>query len=142
MSNHQRIYMDFDGVINALDPSTLYGFHTDTVTVDDAIIPRICIDTLRSLHGSGIEIIWISHREDDVYFYTDQLGLPRHPHLTFTDPTGSKVKDIIAYQQAHPELKSVIWEDSLTQQEIEALNDAGICVDLHCNTRTTSILCV
>lgn len=138
MSPQTRIYLDFDGVVNALNPDALNGLYTDTLTVGDAVIPRTWAQIIEDLPGPGVEIIWATHREEDVYTYTDQLYLPRHPHLVFTDPTGSKVKDIIAHYQANPCKEAVVYEDSLTSAEIEALNAAGLCVEMYENTRPMS----
>ena len=134
-----RIYLDFDGVVNALNPDALNGSHADTMTVGDAVIPRIWAEVFEYLPHLGVEIIWASHREEEVYFYTDQLGLPRYPHLTFTDPTGSKVKDIIAHYQANPCKAAKVCEDSLTSAEIEALNAAGLDVWMYENTKPISV---
>lgn len=139
MSQKSRIYLDFDGVVNALNPDALHGLYADTLTVGDAVIPRTWGQIIEDLPGRGTEIIWATHREDDVYTYTDQLYLPRHPHLVFTDPTGSKVKDIIAHYQANPCDEAVVYEDSLTSPEIEALNAAGLDVEIYENTRLMSI---
>lgn len=133
-----RVYLDFDGVVNALNPGALHGLNAITLTIGDAVIPRVWFAILEEFHSHGLEIIWVSHREENVYFYTDQLGLPRHPHLVFTDPTGSKVKDIIAHFQANPCQEATVYEDSLTSAEIEALNAAGLGVEMHHNTRALS----
>lgn len=138
MSKETRIYLDFDGVLNALNPDALTGVHAATLTVGDAVIPKVWAEILEDLPGRGTEIIWATHREDDVYTYTDQLGLPRYPHLTFTDPTGSKVSDIIAHYRAHPCDEAVVYEDSLTSAEIQALNAAGLGVRMYENTRPIS----
>lgn len=138
MSQKSRIYLDFDGVVNALNPDKLHGLYADTMTVGDAVIPRTWAQIIEDLPGRGTEIIWASHREDDVYTYTDQLGFPRYPHLVFTDPTGSKVKDIIAHYQANPCQEATVYEDSLTSAEVEALNAAGLGVEMHHNTRAVS----
>lgn len=139
MTPENRIYLDFDGVVNALNPDALHGLYADTMTVGDAVIPRTWGQIIEDLPGRGTEIIWATHREDDVYTYTDLLGLPRYPHLTFTDPTGSKVKDIIAHYQASPCDEAVVYEDSLTSAEIEALTAAGLCVEIYENTQPISI---
>lgn len=138
MSLENRIYLDFDGVLNALNPDALTGVHAATLTVGDAAIPKIWAESIEYLQTLGTEIIWATHREDDVYTYTDQLGLPRHPHLTFTDPTGSKVSDIIAHYQANPCSSAKVCEDSLTSAEIEALNAAGLDVWMYENTLAIS----
>lgn len=139
MSQKSRIYLDFDGVVNSLNPDKLHGLYADTMTVGDAVIPRTWAQIIEDLPGRGTEIIWATHREDDVYTYTDQLGLPRYPHLTFTDPTGSKVKDIIAHYEANPCDEAVVYEDSLTTAEIEALNAAGLDVEMYENTQLLSV---
>lgn len=138
MSPESRIYLDFDGVVNALNPDKLHGLYADTMTVGDAVIPRTWAQIIEDLPGRGTEIIWATHREDDVYTYTDQLYLPRHPHLVFTDPTGSKVKDIIVHYRANPCDEAVVYEDSLTSAEIEALNAAGLCMEMYENTQPLS----
>lgn len=138
MSPESRIYLDFDGVVNALNPDKLHGLYADTMKVGDAVIPRTWAQIIEDLPGRGTEIIWATHREDDVYTYTDQLYLPRHPHLVFTDPTGSKVKDIIAHYQANPCDEAVVYEDSLTSAEVEALNAAGLDVEIYQNTQPMS----
>lgn len=139
MSQKSRIYLDFDGVVNALNPDTLHGSYADTMTAGDAVISRTWGQLLEILPSIGVEVIWATHREDDVYTYTDLLGLPRHPHLKFTDPTGSKVKDIIAHYQAHPCRLAKVCEDSLTSAEIQALNAAGLDVEMYENTQPMSI---
>ena len=139
MSPTIRFYLDFDGVVNALNPDALRGLWADTLTVGDAVIPRTWAHIIEDLPGPGVEIIWATHREDDVYTYTDLLGLPRFPHLTFTDPTGSKVSDIIAHYQANPCDEAIVCEDSLTSAEIQELNAAGLCVEMYENTRRISV---
>lgn len=138
MSPENRIYLDFDGVVNALNPDTLTGVHTSTLTIGDAVISRIWVEIFGYLQNLGTEIIWATHREDDVYTYTDLLGLPRYQHLTFTDPTGSKVSDIIAHYQANPCSSAKVCEDSLTSAEIQALNAAGLDVWMYENTQPIS----
>ena len=132
MTHKNRIYLDFDGVLNLLDPA---GNETGIVRVGNAVIPaqhaRWLADVTRD---PAFEIIWATHREDDVYTYTDLLHLPRLPHLTFTDPTGSKVKDILAHYQANPCNHAEVWEDSLTSLETLDLTDAGISVRIYQNT--------
>lgn len=136
MTHKTRIYLDFDGVLNLLAPTEeLFNDATNTVCVADAVIPgphaRWLSDVTRD---PAFEIIWATHREDDIHHYTDQLGLPRLPHLTFTDPTGSKVKDILAHYQANPCKYAEVWEDSLTSLEILDLTDAGVNVRIYQNT--------
>lgn len=135
MSQQTRIYLDFDGVVNALNPDALRGVYADTLSVGDAVIPRVWVQNIEDLSERGVEIIWATHREEEVYFYTDQLGLPRYPHLTFTEPTGSKVKDILAHYQANPCERATVYEDSLTFVEIKALRAAGLCVEIYMNNQ-------
>lgn len=126
-----RIYLDFDGVVAPIYPNLEHGA---ILAVNGDCIPVSAIDALKAhISAPGMEIIWATHRENDVYAVTDQLGLPRLPHLTFTDPTGSKVKDIIAHYTANPCNYAVVYEDSLTSSEIQALNAAGITVRLFDN---------
>lgn len=126
-----RIYLDFDGVINIFDKTLEHG---DVVDVDDYVsIAKKDIEFLSNI-GDDTEIVWISHREDDVYHYTDQLGISRHPYLVFTDPTGSKVSDIIKHYTENPCVEATVHEDSLTSQEIDRLLDEGINVVMYHNT--------
>ena len=126
-----RIYLDFDGVVSPIVPSvehgTLLAVNGDTVTVGFVNQLKNITNLLQS------EFVWATHREGAVYDVTDQLGIPRYPHLTFTDPTGSKVSDIIAHYAANPCGYAVVFEDSLTGAEVEALNDAGLTVRLFDN---------
>lgn len=128
--NTYRHYLDFDGVINIFSKIPEHGETTD---LDDYVsISEDNIKFLLNLDDST-EIIWISHREDDVYHYTDQLGIPRYPYLVFTDPTGSKVSDIIKhYRENHCE-EATVHEDSFTSQEIEMVLDEGINVIMYYN---------
>lgn len=129
-NSNYRHYFDFDGVINIFDKTLV---HRDVVDVDDYVsIAKKDIDFL-SNNDDNTEIVWISHREDDVYHYTDQLGIPRYPYLVFTDPTGSKVSDIIKhYRENHCE-EATVHEDSFTSQEIEMVLDEGINVIMYYN---------
>lgn len=127
MSN--RIYLDFDGVISPVYPGLEHG---PLLAVNgDCILVSVLVD-FRS-NSREEEIIWATHREDAVYDVTDPLGLPRFPHLTFTDPTGSKVKDILAHYTSNPCDYAVVFEDSLTGAEVKALTDAGLIVELFDN---------
>lgn len=124
-----RIYLDFDGVISPVYPGLEHG---PLLAVNgDCILVSVLVD-FRS-NSREEEIIWATHREDSVYDVTDQLGLPRFPHLTFTDPTGSKVKDILAHYTSNPCDYAVVFEDSLTTTEIQALTAAGLIVELFDN---------
>lgn len=126
-----RIYLDFDGVVSPIVPGVEHG---SLVAAAGDYISADRLNTLeRHSRAPGIEIVWATHREDVVYDITDQLGLPRFPHLTFTDPTGSKVNDIIAHYAANPCGYAVVFEDSLTSTEIQALNAAGLTVRLFDN---------
>lgn len=126
-----RIYLDFDGVVSPNLPGIEHG---PMLAVEGDCVQLEALGALEKYSSNpGIEIIWATHREEFVHDITDQLGIPRHPHLTFTDPTGSKVKDIIAHYTAHPCDYAVVFEDSLTGAEVEALNDAGITVRLFDN---------
>lgn len=131
-----RIYLDFDGVVAPIYPRPEHGA---ILAVNGDCIPVSAIDALKAhISAPGMEIIWATHREDDVYAVTDQLGLPRLPHLTFTDPTGSKVKDIITHYSVNPCDYATVYEDSLTAAEIEALNAAGLTVKLFEDCRHTA----
>lgn len=131
MSNiTNRVYLDFDGVVNIFDKTLVHG---DVIDVDDYVSIHKCnIDFLSNL-DDDTEIVWISHREEDVYYYTDQLGIPRYPYLVFTDPTGSKVSDIIKHYTENPCDEATVHEDSLTSQEIGRLLDEGINVVMYHN---------
>ena len=126
-----RIYLDFDGVVSPIVPGVEHG---TLLAVNGDVVP---VDSVYELGNSpnfpDLEFVWATHREDSVYDVTDQLGLPRFPHLTFTDPTGSKVKDILAHYTANPCAYAVVFEDSLTTAEIKALNAAGLTVRLFDN---------
>lgn len=124
-----RIYLDFDGVINIFYKTEEHG---ETIDVDDAILCKDYVDFLQNV-DDGTEVVWISHREDDVYHYTDQLGIPRYPYLVFTDHTGSKVSDIIKHYTENPCEEATVHEDSLTSQEIDRLLDEGINVVMYHN---------
>ena len=126
-----RIYLDFDGVISPTMPDVKHGL---MIAVAGDCISLDSLNTLKkSIHTGGFETVWATHREESVYDITDQLGLPRLPHLTFTDPTGSKVKDIIAHYTANPCSYAMVHEDSLTAAEIEALTEAGLAVRMFDN---------
>ena len=126
-----RIYLDFDGVVSPIVPGLEHG---PLVAVAGDCISVDKLNTLkRHSRTPGIEVIWATHREGAVYDVTDQLGLPRVPHLTFTDPTGSKVKDILAHYTTNPCDSAVVFEDSLTGAEIKALTGAGLTVRLFDN---------
>ena len=129
MSN--RIYLDFDGVVSPIYPGlehgTLLAVNGDVVTVGFVNQLKNITNLLQS------EFVWATHREDAVYDVTDPLGIPRYPHLTFTDPTGSKVSDILAHYTANPCDYAVVFEDSLTTAEIKALTTAGLTVRLYDN---------
>mgnify|MGYP003605536423 CR=1 FL=1 len=124
-----RIYLDFDGVVSPLVPCREHGL---LLAVNGDCIPVSVLVDFRS-NSRAEEIIWATHREDAVYDVTDRIGWPRFPHLTFTDPTGSKVKDILAHYTANPCNSAVVFEDSLTTAEIQALNAAGLTVRLFDN---------
>lgn len=127
----RRIYLDFDGVVSPIVPGLEHG---SLVAVSGDCISLDKLSTLKKHSRTpGIEVMWATHREDAVYDVTDPLGLPRFPHLTFTDPTGSKVKDIIAHYTANPCDHAEVFEDSLTTAEIQALNAAGLTVRLFDN---------
>lgn len=121
-----RIYLDFDGVVSPIYPNIEHG---PLFAVGGDCVPARIVNEFRST-SLAEEIIWATHREDDVYVVSDHFGWPRFPHLTFTDPTGSKVKDIIAHHTANPCDYAVVFEDSLTGAEVKALNAAGITVRL------------
>ena len=126
-----RTYLDFDGVISPIYPGLEHGA---LLAVNGDVVPLDILDDLKChISNPEIEVIWATHREEDVYVVSDQLGLPRFPHLTFTDPTGSKVKDIIAHYTANPCDSAVVYEDSLTTAEIKALTAAGLIVELFDN---------
>ena len=126
-----RIYLDFDGVVSPIVPGLEHG---SLVAVAGDCISVDRLNTLkRHSRAPRIEVMWATHREDAVYDITDQLGLPRFPHLTFTDPTGSKVKDILAHYTANPCNSAVVFEDSLTTAEIKTLTAAGLTVRLFDN---------
>lgn len=126
-----RIYLDFDGVVSPIVPGLEHG---PLIAVAGDCISADKLNTLkRHSRSPGIEVMWATHREDDVYVVSDQLGLPRLPHLTFTDPTGSKVTDIIAHYTANPCDYAAVFEDSLTTAEVKALNAAGVAVELFDN---------
>lgn len=127
----RRVYLDFDGVVSPIYPKLEHG---PLLAVNGDVVLVGVVDALK-VHAStpGAEIVWATHREDDVYVASDQLGLPRLPHLTFTDPTGSKVNDIIAHYTANPCNSAVVYEDSLTTAEIKALTAAGLTVWLFDN---------
>lgn len=128
--NNYRHYLDFDGVINIFVKTLEHG---DVVDVDDYVsIAKKDIEFLSNI-DDNTEIVWISHREDDVYHYTDQLGIPRYPYLVFTDPTGSKVSDIIKHYTENPCDEAAVHEDSLTSQEIDSLLDEVINVVMYNN---------
>ena len=126
-----RIYLDFDGVVSPIVPGAQHGL---LVAVEGDCVPVGTLDDFKStIRDPEIEVVWATHREGAVYDITDQLGLPRLPHLTFTDPTGSKVKDIIAHYTANPCDYAVVFEDSLTTAEIKALTAAWLIVELFDN---------
>lgn len=126
-----RTYLDFDGVTSPIYPGLEHGA---LLTVNGDVVPLDILDDLKChISNPEIEVIWATHREDSVYDVTDQLGLPRFPHLTFTDPTGSKVKDILAHYTANPCDYAVVFEDSLTGAEVKALTSAGLTVRLFDN---------
>lgn len=126
-----RIYLDFDGVVSPIVPGLEHGpliaVAGDCISADKLNILK------RHSRSPGIEVMWATHREDAVYDVTDPLGLPRFPHLTFTDPTGSKVKDILAHYTENPCDSAVVFEDSLTGAEVKALTAAGLTVRLFDN---------
>lgn len=124
-----RIYLDFDGVVSPIVPGVQHGL---LVAVEGDCVPASIIDDFRDSNRAE-EIVWATHREGAVYDITDQLGFPRFPHLTFTDPTGSKVKDILTHYTANPCDYAVVFEDSLTTAEIKALTAAGLIVELFDN---------
>lgn len=129
----RRIYLDFDGVINALNPDALSG---EFLGISDAFIPEKRASWLRELIGlPGVEIVWATHREEGIYQYSETLGLPRLPYLTFTDPTGSKTKDLIAHYQKYPCAQGEVHDDSLTTAERKALTAAGLSVVEYMNTQ-------
>lgn len=138
MSIGNRIYLDFDGVINIFYKTELHG---ETVTVDDALLCKDYVDFLQNV-DDGTEIVWISHREDDVYHYTDQLGIPRYPYLVFTDHTGSKVSDIIKHYTENLCEEATVHEDSLTSSEINKLRNEGISVILYHNALKQEVVIV
>lgn len=126
-----RTYLDFDGVVSPIVPGVEHG---TLLAVNGDVVP---VDSVYELKNGpnfpDLELVWATHREDAVYDITDQLDIPRYPHLTFTDPTGSKVKDIIAHYTANPCDYAEVREDSLTTAEIEALTAAGLTVRLYDN---------
>ena len=127
----RRIYLDFDGVISPIYPGLEHGA---LLAVNGDVVPLDILDDLKAhISNPEIEVIWATHREDDVYVVSDQLRLPRLPHLTFTDPTGSKVSDILAHYTANPCDYAVVYEDSLTTAEVKALTTAGLVVELFDN---------
>lgn len=133
-----RIYLDFDGVINILNPGPHHG--ETRQLADDVIISEERLAWLKDISNNPeYEIIWISHREEDVYFYTDKLGIPRHQHLIFTDHTGSKVSDIIKHYTENPCYAATVHEDSLTSQEIDRLLDEYIDVIMYYNALVDEI---
>lgn len=143
-----RFYLDFDGVINALRPLPEHG---PILEFEDATIPALQAAWLgRKVQEPGVEIVWATHRETDVHNYMQALNNPETwgehwqeaqqfrfptdlPHLTFTDPTGSKLKDILAHYQASPVNRALVMEDSLASWEVEALVEAGLEVLLFDN---------
>lgn len=126
-----RIYLDFDGVISPIYPGLEHG---TLLAVNGDVVPRGVVAALKvNIRNPEVEVIWATHREEDVYVVSDQLDLPRLPHLTFTDPTGSKVKDILAHYTANPCDSAVVFEDSLTGAEVKALTAAGLTVRLFDN---------
>ena len=128
---NMRIYLDFDGVVSPIVPDVKHGL---MIAVAGDCISLDSLNALKKYsHTGGVETVWATHREESVYDITDQLGLPRLPHLTFTDPTGSKVKDIIAHYVANPCDSAVVFEDSLTGAEVKALTAAGLTVRLFDN---------
>lgn len=130
-----RVYLDFDGVIASLDPGD-----EQRLTIDGTSIPLHRALWLRAkVCEPDTEVIWVSHREEEVHFYADHIIPGRLPNLKFTDPTGSKVKDIISHYQANPCEQAFVCEDSLTSAEIEALNQAGITVVEYENTFATGM---
>lgn len=137
-----RIYLDFDGTMTALNPKPEHG---ETITIDGEVMPILRAKWLDAkAQDENYEIIWASHREEDVHHFVNMLNeqcdqaritapIPTFPHLTFTDPTGSKMKDIIAHYAENPCDYAVVFEDSLTTAEIKALTDAGLIVELFDN---------
>lgn len=126
-----RIYLDFDGVVSPIVPGLEHG---QLLALGGDCVPEAFVAYFGSRElSTGAEIIWATHREEDVYVVSDHFSWPRFPHLTFTDPTGSKVKDIIAHYTANPCNSAVVFEDSLTSTEIQALNAAGLTVRLFDN---------
>ena len=126
-----RIYLDFDGVVSPLAPGAEHGL---MIAVAGDCIPLDRLSALQlDISRPGLKVVWATHREEGVYDVTDLLRLPRLPHLTFTDPTGSKVKDILAHYTANPCDYAVVYEDSLTGAEIQALTAAGLTVRLFDN---------
>ena len=126
-----RTYLDFDGVISPIYPGLEHGA---LLAVNGDVVPLDILEDLKTLIcNPELEVIWATHREDDVYVVSDQLGLPRLPHLTFTDPTGSKVSDILAHYTENPCDSAVVYEDSLTGAEVKALTAAGLTVRLFDN---------
>lgn len=132
-----RIYLDFDGTLTALNPKPDHG---ETITIDGEVMPVLRAKWLDAkAQDENYEIIWATHREEDVHHFMNMLNsqrdqarittpIPTFPHLTFTDPTGSKVKDIIAHRDANPCQTSIVIDDALTDSEIKELTAAKICV--------------
>lgn len=137
MSEKIRIYLDFDGTVTALAPGAEHG---RTITVDGETIPIRKLNwILETTREPTNEIVWATHREDDIHHVVSLINstkywadwcyhFPRFPHLTFTDPTGSKVKDIIAHYEANPCRDALVMDDAFTPDEIKTLNDAGLTV--------------
>lgn len=126
-----RTYLDFDGVVSPIVPGVEHG---TLLAVNGDVVPVDSVYELGNIPNfPDLELVWATHREDAVYDITDQLDIPRYPHLTFTDPTGSKVKDILAHYTANPCDYAEVREDSLTTAEIKALTAAGLTVRLFDN---------
>lgn len=128
----RRTYLDFDGVVSPIVPGVEHGTLLDVN--GDAVSVDFVYELGNIPNFPDLEVIWATHREEAVYDVTDSLGLPRSPHLTFTDPTGSKVKDILAHYTENPCDYAAVNDDSLTSTEIEALNAAGLTVRLFDNS--------
>lgn len=113
-----RIYLDFDGVMSPLKP---FSGDCTTVTLQDGehSVPTHVANFARDISNHpDTELIFISHREDEVERIADTLGIRQAKYLTFDDPTGSKVGRLL-----DPNVYAgLVIDDELTAQEVGMLS--------------------
>lgn len=121
----KRIYLDFDGVVAPVRPKV--EREEDWVAVNMPITGRELVhkEVLDFLRSTKAEIVWISHRDsEDLQRFTEIVGLPTYRHLTFNDPTGSKVQaiwDDLRANSLEDAEDAVVIDDELTEEEIQDL---------------------